>query len=121
MIVVQSVLSAIYQMLKYTPLIQCIPRSNCISAILKVTSHHVNTLRILAKAVLSLIWPYLTNKQKESVVVDSVEIQTFLNCHYGRPCLNHTVVLPICNYMEDVMVSGENRLAFLQHLSLIHI
>ena len=29
--------------------------------------------------------------------------------------MNHTVVLPICNYMEDVMVSGENRLAFLQH------
>ena len=44
MIVVHSVLSAIYQKLKYTPLIHCIPRSKCISTILKVTSHPIHTL-----------------------------------------------------------------------------
>ena len=113
---IQSILNAIYCNLKHTPsAVECVPSQDCISAIVKVASYPIQMLKILAKSVLSLLSRHLSDKHKETLVLDAIEIQTFLNCLQGKPSLNKAMVLPISRYMEDViMASDENRIAFMQ-------
>lgn len=112
---IQTVLSTIYCQLKDRPSIDCIPGQECISAIVKVTSYPVQMVKILAKAVLSLLSLGLVNIPEESLVLDDIEIQTFLNCLQGEPRLSKAMVLPMSKYMEDViMASSNNRVAFMQ-------
>jgi len=70
--------------------------------------------RILAKAILSRLFPYLTCIRKQCLVLDTVEMQSFLNYLQSQPVYNEVTTYPICHYMKDILTFEENRIAFLQ-------
>lgn len=113
---INSVLNTIYWRLKWNSSICCVPSEKCISAIKTVASKYpIQMLKILAKSVLCSLWPYLDHKPHQEIQLDNIEIQSFLNILQGRPSLYQASTLPICSFMEDlIMVSLENRYSFLK-------
>ena len=105
LIVIQSVLSSIYSELKSVASPPCVPDQLCINAIVQVASYPIQVLKILAKAVISLLSPILpvTEALSNLLLLDAVEIQTLLNCLQGRPCLIKALILPMSKFMEDLI------------------
>lgn len=117
LIVVQSVLSSIYSELKSVECPPCVPNQLCIDAIVQVSSYPIQALKILAKAVISLLSPILpvTEALNKSLLLDAVEIQTLLNCIQGRTCLNKALILPMAKFMDDLTgSSNDNKVALVQ-------
>lgn len=116
MIVIQSVLNTVYHVLKNASLDSCVlPNPECVKCIEVIASYPIQMLRILAKSVLSILYPHLNYIRKESMLLDDAELISFVNYLYAQPCFNNAVTLPICGYMEDVLILNENRLALLQY------
>ena len=115
LIAIQSVLDTIYHLLNYSTTGPCIlPRPSCVKCIMTVTTSGIQMLRILAKVILSRLFPFLTCINKQSMILDTIEIQSFLNYLQSQPTYNEVTTYPICHYMKDILVLDENRVAFLQ-------
>ena len=115
LIVIQSVLDTIYHMLNYSDTVPCLlPRPACVKSIETIASSFIQMLRILAKVVLSRLSPYLTCVNKQCLILDTVEMQSFLNYLQSQPTYNEVTTYPICHYMKDVLALDENRVAFLK-------
>lgn len=113
--VVNSIISTIYWRYKWNQSICYVPSGTSITAIERVASTYpIQMLKILAKSLLCLLWPYLDQKPHKAIQLNDIEIQSCLNFLQGRPSLYHAAIVPICNYMEDLIrVSDENRYSFL--------
>ena len=109
---IHSILNAIYWRLKWALSIHCIPSEKCITAMKTVASYPIQMLRLLAKSVLCLFSPHLPN---EAILLDDIEIQTFLNILQSRPSLYQATTLPACSFMDDLTIASyKNRHSFLK-------
>ena len=116
LVVIQSVLNTIYHVVKNASLdLYVLPKPDCVKCIELIASYPIQMLRILAKSVLATLYPHLNYIHKESLLLDGAELISLVNYLYAQPHFNNAVTLPICGYMEDVLILNENRLALLQY------
>lgn len=116
MIVIQLILNTIYHIIKNTSMDSCVlPNPECVNCIEVIASYPIQMLRILTKSVLAILYRHLNYVHKESMLLDGAELISFVNYLYTQPHFSNAVTLPICGYMEDVLILNENRLALLQY------
>ena len=114
-ITIQSVVDAVYRLLNFSESGPCItPSMTCIKTIEAIAVCSIQMLKISAKAVVSKFHRYMIQIQKQSLILDDIEIQSFLNFIQSEPCYNKAIIFPICQYMKDVLILNENRVAFMQ-------
>jgi len=90
------------------------PSSACVKTIEATAACPIQMLRISAKVVLCKLYGYSEHVQKQSLILDTIEVQSFLNFLQSDPCFSKAIVFPICHYMRDVLMLNENKVAFMQ-------
>ena len=114
-ITIQSVVDAVYHLLSFSESAPCImPTVACINTIEAIAACSIQMLKISAKAVLSKFYRYMMQIQKQSLILDNIEIQSFLNFLQSQPCYSKAIIFPLYQYMKDVLILEENRIAFMQ-------
>ena len=102
-------------MLNFSPSGPCIvPSTACIKIIESVAVCSIQMLKISAKAVLSKLYYCSLCVQKKSLILDDIEIQTFLNFLQAEPCYSKAIIFPMYQYMKDVLIIDVNRVACVQ-------
>ena len=113
-ITIQSVVDTVYHLLNFSATgAFIVPSTACVHTIEAIAVCPIQMLKISAKAVLSKLYN-LVHIQKQSLVLDDIEVQSFLNFLQSEPCYSKAIIHPICLYMKDVLILNENRVAFMQ-------
>ena len=113
-IAIQSVVDAVYHLLNFLATgAFIVPSTACVHTIEAIAVCPIQMLKISAKAVLSKLYN-LVHVQKQSLTLDDIEVQSFLNFLQSEPCYSKAIIHPICLYMKDVLILDENRVAFMQ-------
>lgn len=114
-ITIHSIVDAVHHLLNFSESGPCImPSMACIKTIEAIAACSIQMLKISAKAVLSKFYRYTIVIQKQSLILDDIEIQSFLNFMQSEPCYSKAIIFPICQYMKDILILNENRVAFMQ-------
>lgn len=114
-ITIQSVIDTVYHLLNFSAsLPSVVPSTACIKTIESIAVCAIQMLKISAKAVLSKFYCCTLHVQKNSLMLDDIEIQTFLNFLQAEPQYTKAIIFPMCQYMKDVLILDQNRLAFVQ-------
>ena len=112
---IQSVIDTVYHLLNFSAsLPSVVPSIACIKTIESVAVCAIQMLKISAKAILSKFYRCPLHVQIKSLMLDDIEIQTFLNFLQAEPHYTKAIIFPIYQYMKDVLILDQNRLAFIQ-------